>query len=86
MNQRRHTQAADCGEDRQQRALEIRKLAVVELALELEADKQEKYRHQPIVDPVRYRQTGNIEMPKIQVRPPQGRIRDRKRHRSADDE
>ena len=67
MDQRGHGDAAGCGKDRQQRVAEVRQLAVVELALELEPDEQEENRHQCVVDPVLDAQPAERLLPQAQV-------------------
>ncbi len=47
--------------------LQVRELAAVELALELEADEQEEDRHQPVVDPVLEGETAELRLPEGEV-------------------
>ena len=66
VNQRRGDHAADGRESRQQRIAHLRQRAHVNAALELEADHQEKNRHQRVVDPVLDAHRPQFQVPEMQ--------------------
>jgi len=86
MDQRRHRDAAGGGQDRQHGVSQIGQFAVVQLALELQADQQEKHRHQGIVDPVLDGQAGHVLVPETEIPYTQRRIGEQQRDDGADDE
>src|ERR671912_674605 len=79
VNQRRQTDAAECGDDGQQRVTEVGQLADVELAFEFEADEEEEDGHQRVVDPVFEAQAADVRVPQTRVTLAGRRVRDEER-------
>jgi hypothetical protein len=86
VNQRRHRHATRCGNDRQQRVAQVGQFAIVQFALQFQADQQKEDGHQRVVDPQLDAQAGQVDLPERQVGRPPGGIGDQQRQDGAQDQ